>query len=348
MTPPDPTARAGPTNPAAPTGVAQSMARRLARRLLVERAAWILCALALTASLSLFVWILGTALFVGGPHFVESFTGVGTPPTAENPSGFGLAPTQGTGSTGPPLGFRWGDALMGSIAILAMALGLGVPAGVGVGIYMAELGRGVGGRGVRLICEALVLLPSLVLGFAVWSLLVATLDVSVLLAGAASLALVLIPMVAVTTDEALGAVPQGVRDGALALGLGEAARTLQVVFPAAAARVGTGVLVASGRLLGETAPLVVVVAAGTGFVLGDGRSGVTALPLEIHGSAVGLVAAGGEEAWAGALILLAGIFLLHGVARALWRRRATSPDTGPAPPLTSPSTFPGSRFSVGG
>ncbi|GEM_PF-2529191 len=347
MTPLDPTPRTGLANPVGPTGAAESMARRLARRLLVERAVWILCALALMASLSLFVWILGTALFTGGPHLVQSFTGGGVPPTAENPSGFGLASTPGTGSTGTALGFRWGDALMGSITLLAMALGLGVPAGVGVGIYMAELGRGLGGRGVRLICEALVLLPSLVVGFAVWSLLVATLGGSVLLAGAASLALVLIPMVAVTTDEALGSVPQGIRDGALALGLGEAARTLQVVFPAAAAQVGTGVLVASGRLLGETAPLVVVVAAGTGFVLGDGRSGVTALPLEIHGFAVGLLAAGGGEAWAGALILLAGIFLLHGAARALWRRRTTIPDPRSVP-SGSPATFPGSRFPVGG
>ncbi|MEW5761664.1 MAG: phosphate ABC transporter permease PstA [Bacillota bacterium] len=164
---------------------------------------------------------------------------------------FGLPRELGTGG-------GVGPQLFNSFYILALSLLFSLPVGVGAGIYLAEYARPSRlTRAIRLSTECLATVPSIVLGLFGMIVFVNLFGWGLcILAGAATLALLNLPVLVRVTEEALRAVPRSYREGSLALGATRWQTVRRVVIPAAAVGIVTGVTLVAGRALGEAAVLI--------------------------------------------------------------------------------------------
>src|SRR5205823_2525369 len=149
-----------------------------------------------------------------------------------------------------------GNAILGTVILLALASVIGLPVGVAAGVYLAEFGRGWFAGVVRFISDTLTGVPSIVTGVFVYALIVIPMRRFSALAGGVALAVIMIPIVTRTTEEMLRLVPTSLREGALALGAPQWRVTTGVVLPAAAPGIATGAMLAVARVSGETAPLL--------------------------------------------------------------------------------------------
>jgi phosphate transport system permease protein len=149
-----------------------------------------------------------------------------------------------------------GNAIVGSLLLLMISSVFGLPLGICVGIYLSEIGRGRFGGAVRFIVDTLTGIPSIVTGVFVYAIIVLPMKHFSAFAGGVALALIMIPIVARTTEEMLKLVPHSLREGALALGAPQWRVILGVVVPAAAPGIATGAMLAIARVSGETAPLL--------------------------------------------------------------------------------------------
>jgi phosphate transport system permease protein len=149
-------------------------------------------------------------------------------------------------------------AIVGTLYLVAGAIGIALPVGIGAAIYLVEYTGG--GRLVGLIRSGVDLLngtPSIVFGLFGFAFLVLSLHFGVsLLAGQVTLGLMVLPTIIRTTEEALKCVPQGLREGSLALGATRWQTVSRVVLPPAMPGVLTGTILAIGRAAGETAPIL--------------------------------------------------------------------------------------------
>ncbi|HQU14621.1 MAG: phosphate ABC transporter, permease protein PstA [Chromatiales bacterium 21-64-14] len=149
------------------------------------------------------------------------------------------------------------NAITGTGLLAGGALLLAAPLGIGTGIYLSEFGRGRWGHAVRFWADVLVGVPSIVLGYFGYITMVIAFGWNFsLAAGAITLAIMMVPYIARTTDLALRQVPFGVREAAYALGAQDWRVSLRVVLPAGAPAVLTGILLALAIGMGETAPLL--------------------------------------------------------------------------------------------
>jgi phosphate transport system permease protein len=121
---------------------------------------------------------------------------------------------------------------------------------------MSEYGNNLLGRSARFLSEVMAGLPSIVAGIVAYSLIVVSMGRFSALSGGVALAVLLVPIVAITTQEALQMVSRDQREASLALGVAEAPTTLRVVLPAAMGNVLTGIMIGIARIAGETAPLL--------------------------------------------------------------------------------------------
>lgn len=196
-----------------------------------------------------------------------------------------------------------GNAIAGSGVILLMASALGVPLGVGAGIYLAEFGRGMIAQLVRFIADVLNGVPSIVMGIAVYALVVVRQKHFSALAGGVALGIMMIPTITRTTEEMLLMVPRAVREAALGLGIPEWRTVLSISLRTAAPGVITGIMLAFARVAGETAPLLFT-AFGNQFWNFNVNQPTAALPLQIFTYAISPYEEWHQQAWAGALILI--------------------------------------------
>ncbi|HQS03508.1 MAG: phosphate ABC transporter, permease protein PstA [Halothiobacillus sp. 24-54-40] len=149
------------------------------------------------------------------------------------------------------------NALLGSLVLSAFALLIAVPIGVSAGVYLSEHGEGWVGKISRFLSDVLVGVPSIVLGYFGYIVLVIGFGWKFsLLAGAITLAILMLPYIARTSEMALRAVPQELREAAYGLGCPEWRIIGQVLLPAARIPILTGLLMALAIALGETAPLL--------------------------------------------------------------------------------------------
>ena len=139
---------------------------------------------------------------------------------------------------------------------MALACLLGIPIGVGTGLFLAEYGGGRLGWLVRFVADVMNGTPSIVVGIFAWTWLVRPVGHFSALAGGAALAILMIPMLARTTEEMVRLVPNSLREAALALGYPRWRTSLAVVARTALGGIVTGGLVAVARIAGETAPLL--------------------------------------------------------------------------------------------
>jgi phosphate transport system permease protein len=195
------------------------------------------------------------------------------------------------------------NAIVGSVIVLAIGSLIGVPLGIGSGVYLAEFGGGRYVKLVRFTADVMNGIPSIVVGIAVYSLVVLPQHHFSALSGGVALGMMMIPTIARTTEEMLLMVPNTIREAALGLGIPQWRATLQVTLRTASKGVITGVMLAFARVAGETAPLLFT-AFGNQFWNLDPRQPTAALPLQIFAYAISPFEEWHRQAWAGALILI--------------------------------------------
>jgi phosphate transport system permease protein len=192
-------------------------------------------------------------------------------------------------STDPTIaGFKVG--IVGSLWLLALVALIGIPVGVGAGVYLEEYSPpGRLRRIVQTNIANLAGVPSIVYGILGLALFVRTFGIKALalgptlLAGVLTLSLLILPIIVITTQEALRAVPQSLRQAALALGGTRWQVVRDHVLPSAMPGIMTGTILGLSRAIGETAPLLMVGAAGSILRLPKGPlDRYSALPVEIY------------------------------------------------------------------
>lgn len=207
-----------------------------------------------------------------------------------------------SGSPGEP-GGGMANAIVGSVIILFTGSIIGVPLGVGSGIYLSEYSRGQFGRVVRFTADVLNGVPSIVIGIAVYALLVIRQKHFSALAGGVALGIMMIPTITRSTEEMLRLVPNSIREAALGLGIPQWRSTLSITLRTAMSGVITGVMLAFARVSGETAPLLFT-ALGNQFWSTKLNQPIAALPLQIYIYALSPYDEWHRLAWAGALVLI--------------------------------------------
>ena len=201
------------------------------------------------------------------------------------------------------LGGGVGNGILGSAMILAIASCIGVPLGIGSGIYLSEYGRNGFGNVVRFTADVLNGLPSIVIGIAIYGLVVIRQGHFSAFAGGVALGVMMIPTVARTTEEMLVMVPNTIREAALGLGIPQWRATLAITLRTATSGVITGVMLAFARIAGETAPLLFT-AFGNQMWNFRVNQPTAALPLQIYSYAISPYDEWHRMAWAGSLVLI--------------------------------------------
>ncbi len=205
----------------------------------------------------------------------------------------------------PPgeVGGGMANAIVGTGLILAVASAIGVPLGIGSGIYLAEYGRNRFGDLIRFTADVLNGVPSIVIGIAVYALIVIRQKHFSALSGGVALGIMMIPTVARATEEMLLMVPNVIREAAYGLGIPKWRTTLSISLRTASAGVITGCMLAFARVAGETAPLLFT-AFGNQFWNLKLNQPTAALSLQVFTYAISPYEDWHKQAWAGALILI--------------------------------------------
>jgi len=212
------------------------------------------------------------------------------------------------------------NAIVGTLIIVALACFVGMPIGVGTGLFLAEFGNGRLGWIVRFIADVLNGTPSIVVGIFAWRWLVKPVGTFSALAGGAALAILMIPMLARTTEEMVRLVPNSLREAALALGYPRWRTSLTIVVRTAMGGIVTGGLVAVARIAGETAPLLFTALGNLNFSTAI-REPMQSLSLQIFTYATGPFEEWHRLAWAAAVVLMGLVLTLALAARWATRQR---------------------------
>ncbi len=214
------------------------------------------------------------------------------------------------------------NAMAGTLIVTLMAGLLGVPIGLLAGVYLSEFGPQSRLAGaVRFAANVLMGVPSIIIGVFVYTLLVLTMGKFSGYAGALALAMIMLPIVARTTEDMLRLIPDTLRESALALGAPRWRVTLTVIFRAAKAGLITGVCLAVARVSGETAPLLFTALNSPYWPssLGEPTPNLT---VTIFNYAMSPYPDWQQMAWGASLIITLGVLALTVMARIFFRERA--------------------------
>ncbi len=218
-----------------------------------------------------------------------------------------------------------GNAIVGTLELLALASLLGVPLGVLGGVYLAEYGGTRTNGWIRFWADVLNGVPSFVWGMVAYAIAVVPFRTFSAYSGGLALGFIMVPLVLRTTEEVLVLVPRSYREAALALGIPRWRTIVHVALRTALKGIVTGVLLAMGRVAGETAPLLFT-AFGNRYWSHSLSEPIAALPLQVFAYAISPYDDWNRQAWAGALVLIFLVFILSAGVRALagdFRRRST-------------------------
>jgi phosphate transport system permease protein len=222
-----------------------------------------------------------------------------------------------------PLGITGGgvaNAIVGSAEIIILASLAAVPVATVAGIYLALFGRGKLAASVRFLSDVLTGVPSIAIGVFAYALVVLPTRQFSALSAAVALAIIMLPIIVRTTEEAVRLVPHAIREGALALGIPAWKATLLVTVPVARPGIITGILLSVARVAGESAPLLFT-ALGNPLWSGSLLKPIAALPLVIFQYANTPYKDLQQIAWGGALVLIVLVFALNLLARLALRSR---------------------------
>lgn len=210
------------------------------------------------------------------------------------------------------------NAILGTLELMAMAMIVGIPMGMAGGIYVAEFATERFTTAVRFSADVLNGIPTIVTGMFIYALVVVPMKRFSGIAGALALAIILIPVVLRTTEEVLRTVPKSYREAALALGANRWSTTWDVVLKAGRAGLISGALLGVARIAGETAPLLFT-SFNNAFWSTHIDQPTASLTVQIFDYAIAPYDSWHEQAWAGALTLIAIIVSMNLIAR-VWVR----------------------------
>jgi phosphate transport system permease protein len=223
----------------------------------------------------------------------------------------------------PPLGQAGGGigpAIQGTLIVVGIASLIGIPIGVFSGIYLAEFRETKLALTARFLTDVSTNMPSIVIGIFGWALIVTVIGWSVF-AGAFALAIMVIPIVTRTTEEAIKLVPVTIREAALALGVPRWKTTITVVLNNARKGITTGILLSIARISGETAPLLLTIL-GSRFWFNGFTEPTAALPLAIFNfSQSPYSTTDWARAWGASLVLILMILGINVLVRYLTREK---------------------------
>ena len=270
------------------------------RRKVVSRIAELLCALAILVALLPLVLILFYVIKQGIGSLNFAFFTQMPKPVGE--AGGGMA-----------------NAIVGTLILIGIAALFAVPIGCICGIYLSEYPRTRFGSVVRFAADVLNGVPSIVIGIFAYGLLVLPVKRFSAVAGGVALGMLMIPIVVRTTEELLRLVPEGLREGALALGATRGRAVFTVIVPAALPGILTGILVALARVAGETAPLLFTSFNNRFWSTNLGQP-IASLTVQVFTYAISPYDDWRRQAWAGAFLLVIMILTLSIAARLAVRR----------------------------
>ncbi|MBN1677804.1 MAG: phosphate ABC transporter permease PstA [Candidatus Thermoplasmatota archaeon] len=218
-----------------------------------------------------------------------------------------------------------GNAILGSLQIVMYAAFIGLPVGILTGIYISEFGNNRMGSTIRFFNDVMANFPSIVVGLLVYAMLIVYLGMTYsIIVASVALSIIMIPIVANTTEESLKMVPNSLREGALALGVPRWRTVLKVVLSNGRSGVITGALLAVARVAGETAPLILTTMFSYFWTVSPNEPSA-ALPTLIFNYAMGYSSLTVDEAmrhaWGAALVLIMLVLSLNVSVRLLSMRR---------------------------
>jgi len=254
------------------------------RRKLTNRAMTALIYVSVCAAIAPLLLILGDVAYRGVSQFSLSFftklpTPVGVP-------GGGIA-----------------NAIVGSFIMVGLASLIAIPIGVGAGVFFSEWPESRLSPLASFMNDVLAEFPSIVIGIFVYVVVVIATGTFSALAGALSLAIIMIPIVARTTEESLKLVPKTLREASMALGVSRWKTVLRIVISTGKAGLFTGIVLAVARAAGETAPLLLT-SLGNSFFATSLMQPTAALPLLIYTYGISPFAQWQARAWGAALVLI--------------------------------------------
>lgn len=213
------------------------------------------------------------------------------------------------------------NSIVGSGIVIGMAAAIGIPLGIMGGVYLAEYGRTtLLGRAVRFFADVMQGIPSIVVGIVAYALIVVPMQRFSAIAGSVALAMMLIPFVTRTTEEAVLAVSDDIREAGIALGQPKWRVVLSMVLRASRGALVSGVMLGVARIAGETAPLLFT-ALNNRFWHNGLDQPISTLTVQIYTYAIAPFDDWNRQAWAGALVLLSLILLINVVVRTVARSK---------------------------
>jgi phosphate transport system permease protein len=211
------------------------------------------------------------------------------------------------------------NAIVGTLILTGLGSLMAVPIGVLSGTYVAEYAGSRFSSLVRFAADTLNGVPSIVIGVFAYGIAVLPFRQFSALAGGIALGIMMIPIIARTTEELLLLVPGTMREGALALGATKARAVFTVVLPAALPGIITGIVLALARIAGETAPLLFT-SFNNRFFTTKLNQPIASLTVQVYTYAISPYQDWHRQAWAGALVLVTIVFLCSLLARLATRR----------------------------
>lgn len=211
-------------------------------------------------------------------------------------------------------------AIVGTLEITGLAALISVPVGLMTAIYLVEYGTGRLARGITFLVDVMTGIPSIVAGLATYAFFVILFGEGVKMgfAGSVSLSILMIPVVVRSSEEMLKLVPNELREASYALGVPKWLTIVRIVLPTSIAGITTGIMLSISRVIGETAPLLIVAGFTTSMNYNPFSERMMSLPVFVYNQYVSPGTDAEfyiERAWAGALTLILIVALLNVIAR---------------------------------
>lgn len=210
------------------------------------------------------------------------------------------------------------NAIVGTVELIGLASLMGIPIGIAAGLFLAEYRATRLGRIVRFSADVLAGVPSILVGVVVYAIVVVRMKHFSTFAGAGALAVLMLPLVARTTDELARTVPESLREAALALGASRWRIAIHVVLRTAAPGIRAGCMLAVARVSGETAPLLFT-AFNNRFWNESFSDPTSSLQVQIFTYTMSPYDDWHAQAWAAALVLVSIVVVLNLAARRMLR-----------------------------
>jgi phosphate transport system permease protein len=211
------------------------------------------------------------------------------------------------------------NAIVGTLILTGLGSLMAIPIGIMSGVFMSEYSGSRFASLTRFAADTLNGVPSIVIGVFAYGVAVLPFKQFSAVAGGVALGIMMIPIIARTTEELLLLVPGTMREGALALGATRTRAMFTVILPAAAPGIVTGVVLALSRIAGETAPLLFTSFNNRFFSTALGQP-ISSLTVQVFTYAISPYEDWHRQAWAGALVLVSIVLICSLLARFATRR----------------------------